>query len=135
MAHILIVEDDPIGAEVATIICEAAGHTTVLALGGRQALERLAEAPFDLILLDVQMPELDGLTLTRLLRANPVHADLPILGCTATAGSEALAAMRAAGMTDVVTKPYRNATLRDAVANTLKPIATAPEALMASSGH
>lgn len=119
MAHILIVEDDLVGAEVATVICEAAGHTTVHAVNGREALGMLAEARFDLVLMDVQMPELDGLALTRILRADPGYAGLPILGCTAKAGAEALAAMRDAGMDDVVTKPYRNATLRDAVAGML----------------
>lgn len=124
MAHILIVEDDPVGAEVATVICEAAGHTTVHALNGRVALGLLAEARFDLVLMDVQMPELDGLALTRMLRADPAHAGLPILGCTAKAGTEAQQAMRDAGMDDVVTKPYRNATLRDAVAAMLARSAT-----------
>jgi CheY-like chemotaxis protein len=119
MAHILIVEDDPVGAEVATVICRAAGHTTVHAVDGRRALERLSEDRFDLALVDVQMPELDGISFTRILRGNAHYDHMPVLGCTAKAGAEAIAAMRQAGMVDVVTKPYRNATLRDAIAGVL----------------
>ena len=119
MAHILIVEDDPVGAEVATVICRAAGHTTVHATDGRQALAMLESERFDLALVDVQMPELDGISLTRILRGMAAYDRLPVLGCTAKAGAEALAAMREAGMDDVVTKPYRNATLRDAIAGVL----------------
>jgi CheY-like chemotaxis protein len=119
MAIILIVEDDPVGAEVATVICQAAGHTTRLATNGREALQMLGEGHYDLVLMDVQMPELDGITLTQMLRTEPAFAHLPILGCTAKAGSEALTAMREAGMDAVVTKPYRNATLRDAVAEAI----------------
>jgi CheY-like chemotaxis protein len=119
MAHILIVEDDPVGAEVATVICRAAGHTTIHAVDGRRALEHLSEDRFDLALVDVQMPELDGISFTRILRANPAYDHLPVLGCTAKAGADALAAMRQAGMVDVVTKPYRTATRRDAIAGVL----------------
>ena len=120
MAHILLVEDDPIGAEVATIICEAAGHTVVHAPGGNEALAILAGERFDLALVDVQMPGLDGLALTRRVRANPALAHMPVVGCTAKAGAEDLALMRQAGMVDVVTKPYRNGTLRDRVAAALQ---------------
>ncbi|MOA35509.1 Chemotaxis protein CheY [compost metagenome] len=128
MAHILIVEDDPIGAEVATVICHAAGHTTVHAVDGRDALSRLEAEPFDLALVDVQMPELDGISLTLILRGMPAHAQLPVLGCTAKAGADAIAAMREAGMDDVVTKPYRNATLREAIAGVLANCAARVEA-------
>ena len=54
-----------------------------------------------------------------MLRSDPAFAHLPILGCTAKAGADALATMREAGMDAVVTKPYRNATLRDAVAEAI----------------
>ena len=119
MAHILIVEDDPIGAEVAMIICEAAGHTTAHAPGGLEALALLARERFDLALVDVQMPGLDGLALTRRVRENPAWGHMPVMGCTAKAGAEDLALMRQAGMVDVVTKPYRNGTLRDRIAAVL----------------
>ena len=91
MAYILIVEDDPVGAEVATVICEAAGHTTAHAANGREALERLAAERFDLALVDVQMPEMDGVTLTRIVRADAAYQHMPVLGCTAKASADALA--------------------------------------------
>lgn len=119
MANILIVEDDPIGAEVATVICQAAGHTTTHVACAREAIAQLQAGAFELVLMDVQMPDLDGISLTQLLRQDPAFGHLPILGCTAKAGPDALTAMLEAGMDDVVTKPYRNAILRDAVASTL----------------
>jgi CheY-like chemotaxis protein len=120
MAHILIVEDDPVGAEVATVICEAAGHTTVHAANGLEAIARLASERFDLALVDVQMPEMDGVTFTRIVRADAAYAHMPVLGCTAKAGTEAVASFREAGMIDVVTKPYRNQTLREAIVRVLQ---------------
>ena len=115
MAHILIVEDEPTNAEVAAVICQSAGHSVVFASHGEEALALLKAERFDLALVDVQMPVMDGIALTRVIRATPDFADLPILGVTAKAGASDQATMREAGMTNVVTKPYRNSTLRQAV--------------------
>lgn len=119
MAHILIVEDEPTNAEVAAVICQSAGHSVAFAAHGEEALTLLAQERFDLALVDVQMPVMDGLALTRVIRSTPDFADLPILGVTAKAGAHDQASMREAGMTGVVTKPYRNSTLRQAVQEVL----------------
>lgn len=119
MAHILIVEDEPTNAEVAAVICQGAGHTVAFASHGVEALNLLERERFDIALVDVQMPVMDGLTLTRRIRARAEWASLPVLGVTAKAGASDQAAMWDAGMTAVVTKPYRNATLRQAIEDLL----------------
>lgn len=108
MAHILIVEDEPINAEVAAVICEGAGHTTRWALNGEEALRQLDEECFDLLLVDALMPVMDGLTFTRRVREMSRHAKVPIIGLTAKASQADLSEMLTAGMNQVLTKPYRN---------------------------
>ncbi|HEY9724267.1 MAG TPA: response regulator [Oscillatoriaceae cyanobacterium] len=123
MAHILIVEDDPVNAEVAAVICEGAGHTVSLARHGEEALVCMARERFDLLLVDVQMPVMDGLELTRRVRSSSMWAALPLIGVTAKASQADRHAMWEAGMTEIVTKPYRNQVLRDAIASVLaRPI-------------
>lgn len=108
MAHILIVEDEPINAEVAAVICEGAGHTTRWALNGEEALRLLEAEQFDLLLVDALMPVMDGLTLTRRVREAAGLAGLPIIGLTAKASQADLSEMVSVGMNQVLTKPYRN---------------------------
>jgi CheY-like chemotaxis protein len=122
MAHILIAEDDPANAELAVLICRQAGHTTRLVSDGAAALRRLLERErFDLILLDVLMPEVDGIEVAMALKASPRHAAIPIIGVTAVAGERDRDKLRAAGMAAVVTKPYRPEALRRAIAEALPP--------------
>lgn len=124
MARILIVEDVPVNAEMATIICRAAGHEVVVAGDGQAALDCLEAAPFDLVLSDVIMPVMDGLRMTQAIRASgKPYADIPILGMTARADKAGLARVRAAGMDEVLTKPYRNRDLVAAIAALLDPAA------------
>lgn len=122
MAHILIVEDEPTNAEVAAVICQAAGHTVAFAAHGEEALALLAKERFDLALVDVQMPVMDGLALTRRIRAHPEWRHLPILAVTAKASAVDQGHMWEAGMSHVVTKPYRNSILRQAVEELLAQV-------------
>ena len=118
--HLLIVEDDPTNALIAATICERAGYATTLARNGLEALEHLKQRRFDLLLVDVQMPVMDGLTLVKRLRAEPATAELPIIAVTAKAGLTEQRQMLAAGMTAVITKPYHNRQLRQAIAEALE---------------
>ena len=103
--RILLVEDNEINQQVATEILERGGMTVSIADTGEAALRCLHEKTFDAVLMDLQMPVMDGLEATRRIREDPRFKDLPILAMTAAAMSKDRAACLAAGMNDHVAKP------------------------------
>ena len=104
-AKVLLAEDNPINREVAIELLAGAGLQVEVAENGRQAIERVLEGGHALVLMDMQMPEMDGLEATRAIRALPPERQLPILGMTANAFDVDRAACLAAGMDDFVSKP------------------------------
>ena len=103
---VLLVEDNATNRRVAELFLERAGCEVVLAADGREALEMLPSARVDLVLMDVQMPVMDGLEATRRIRAEvPGGARIPIVGLTANALKDQVEACRAAGMDEVIAKP------------------------------
>jgi CheY-like chemotaxis protein len=121
MARILIVEDNEENAELAALICTGAGHETILAPDGTDALMRLlGREPFDLVLLDVLMPHIDGITVAMTLRRSADFQELPIIGVTAVSGGRDTSKLLAAGMNVVITKPYKRETLLKAIDQVLK---------------
>jgi PAS domain S-box-containing protein len=105
-ARLLLVEDHPLNQQLATELLRRAGMDVVVAVDGQQALDRLADAgPFDGVLMDCQMPVMDGYTATERLRADPAHADLPVIAMTASALPEDRARALAAGMNAHIAKP------------------------------
>jgi two-component system sensor histidine kinase/response regulator len=103
--RVLLVEDHELNREVATELLAAVGVEVEPAANGRIAIEKLATGHFDAVLMDMQMPVMDGLAATREIRADPRHARLPIIAMTANAMASDREQCLAAGMNDHVPKP------------------------------
>ncbi|SHH51295.1 PAS domain-containing hybrid sensor histidine kinase/response regulator [Massilia sp. CF038] len=118
-ACILLVEDNPFNQQIAMEMLEQAGCVVCVAHNGLEAIDLLAKTAFDCVLMDVQMPVMDGLQATRLIRLDPRLAGLPILAMTANATSADRDSALQAGMDDFITKPVQPALLFQAVARAL----------------
>ena len=116
-ADVLVVEDNPVNRRIVICILERAGHRYAVAEDGQHALERLLERRFDVILMDVMMPRLDGLAATRAIRAAEGRTShhIPILGLSANASRAHQAEGLAAGMDEYLTKPVDAALLLAAI--------------------
>ena len=107
-ATILIVDDTPANLNVLLQCLGDAGHRVLVAEDGEEALELLARAAPDLVLLDVMMPGIDGFETCRRLKADPAHADLPVIFMTALSETEQKLQGFAAGAVDYITKPIQH---------------------------
>ncbi len=105
--RLLLVEDDPINQEVATDLLRSRGFAVDVAENGAIALDRAAAVQYDAILMDVQMPVMDGLMATRELRKRLASANMPILAMTASVFADDKEACQEAGMDDFVAKPIQ----------------------------
>jgi two-component system, sensor histidine kinase and response regulator len=120
---VLLVEDNPTNQRVAQLFLERAGCDVVLASDGSQALAMLKDRSVDLVLMDLQMPVMDGLEATRRIRADETGGQrLPIVALTASAMKEQIDICKAAGMDDVLAKPIDRAQL-EALLDRLVPAA------------
>jgi PAS domain S-box-containing protein len=106
--RVLVVEDNPVNQRVLVLLLQSAGLQAVVAEDGRRAIERLEKEPFDVVLMDLQMPELDGAEATRRIRATPgVLSTVPIIAVTAHALAPETERCMEAGMNAVLRKPVR----------------------------
>ena len=123
--RILVAEDHPVNQKVLAHQLDAMGLQHVIVSSGTQVLERLANEPFDLVLMDWQMPEMDGLEATRRIRQLPGDArHIPIVALTANASADFRDACLAAGANDYLAKPYSEAALGALLAQWLPQIDT-----------
>jgi CheY-like chemotaxis protein len=110
--RILVVEDQPLNREVAIGMLAALGLEVEIAHHGQQALDIIQSRSFDAILMDCEMPVMDGFSATRALRARePAGVHIPVIALTADATSTGRAACLAAGMDDHLAKPFRREAL------------------------
>ncbi|MFB9245246.1 ABC transporter substrate-binding protein [Massilia antarctica] len=118
-ARILLVEDNTFNQQIALEMLEEAGCVVCLAQNGLEALDLLAKTGFDCVLMDVQMPVMDGLQATRLIRLDPRLTGLRVLAMTANATSADRERCMQAGMDDFISKPIQPALLCETVARWL----------------
>lgn len=105
--RVLVAEDNPVNSTLIRLVLEREGIDPVMVLDGVQALEQIQRQAFDLILMDIQMPVMDGLTATRRLRALALDQQPKVVAMTANVFNEDRAACLAAGMDDFLAKPLR----------------------------
>lgn len=127
-ARILVVEDDPVSRKIALAYLRDAGMDVDTAENGADAVRKVSEADFDLVLMDMNMPVMDGLEASRRIRALARRAGLPIVALTANAFSDDADRCRAAGMNDFVSKPVTPQALHGALLRWLKARAAQPPA-------
>ena len=119
--RLLLVEDNEVNQYVALELLGDTGLQVDVAADGQQAVDMCARNAYDLILMDMQMPVMDGLTATRAIRALPQGATVPILAMTANAFAEDRQRCEAAGMNDYLSKPFEPEQLYAAVRRWLDP--------------
>ncbi|MBF0273375.1 MAG: response regulator [Magnetococcales bacterium] len=122
--HILLVEDNAQNQRLATLILEQAGHTVTIVGNGREALLQLGQHAYDLVLMDLQMPEMDGMEATRQIRQGdlPMVASprIPIIAVTAKTMGEEEKQCFDVGMNGYLRKPYRSSELLEVIAKVIK---------------
>ncbi|MCJ2086690.1 PAS domain S-box protein [Methylobacterium sp. E-005] len=118
--RILLVDDSGVNRELAEAVLTGAGHRVQTAIDGQTAVEAVKARRFDLVLMDVQMPGMDGMAATRAIRAlGPPVAAVPVLAMTANVLPEQIDAYHAAGMNGYLAKPFDRAVLLATVARLL----------------
>ncbi|MDR1309683.1 MAG: response regulator [Deltaproteobacteria bacterium] len=122
-ARILLTEDNEVNQLVASRILNNAGFRVDIAKNGLEAVQMVQDQKYDLVLMDIQMPEMDGLTAARTIRALPGQDALPIVAMTAHAMSGDRELSLAAGMNDHVSKPINISELFTALLKWIPPMA------------
>lgn len=124
MARILAVDDSPSMRSMVVSTLAGAGHQVMEAADGQDAYEKAEQQAFDLVLTDQNMPRLDGLGLTRKLRAQPGFETTPILMLTTESGEQMKQAGRSAGATGWLVKPFDPVRLLEVIDRLVKSSGT-----------
>lgn len=117
---ILVVEDTPLNMELFRDLLEAVGYIVSEATDGNEAIEKAKTDKFDLILMDIQLPGIDGLTATKAIKEDSMNKDTPIVALTAYAMKEDKERIESSGCTGYLTKPINTKEFIQAVAGFLK---------------
>lgn len=117
--HILVVDDNEMNRDLLSRRLRRDGHTVVIAEHGRAALDALAREPFDLVLLDIMMPELTGYEVLEIVKKDPALRHIPIVMITAATEEESIVRCLSLGADDHLPKPFNPAILRARVASSL----------------
>ena len=134
--RILLAEDNKINQQYATILLGTAGYHVTVAENGHQAVDALRSEDFDVVLMDIQMPELDGIQATRQIRALPApKSQILIIAMTAHAMNGAREEYLAAGMDDYVSKPFQAALILSKLSRLADGIAATKTASPAGHGR
>jgi len=115
MARILIIEDNPANMKLASLLLRHAGHAVLCAVDAETGLTLARGSRPDLILMDIQLPGMDGLTATALLKQDPVTGAIPVIALTALAMKDDQDRSRAAGCDAYIAKPLRYQQLYDTI--------------------
>ncbi|MCX7897765.1 MAG: response regulator [Rhodocyclaceae bacterium] len=124
--RVLLAEDNPINREIAQELLQEMGFEVDAAQDGQEALDCAARGRYDLVLLDLQMPSLDGFQAAQRLREMPEYREVPILALTANVFEEDRAAALRAGMDDLIAKPVEPRALYATLLRWLPPEASSP---------
>jgi two-component system cell cycle response regulator DivK len=120
MARILVIEDNAPNMKLATRTLERGGHTVLCAADAETGVALARSGQIDLILMDIQLPGMDGLTATALLKADSTTSAIPIIALTALLSQDDEKKARAAGCDAYIAKPYRQQDLNATIENLLK---------------
>ncbi|MCB0336777.1 MAG: response regulator, partial [Bdellovibrionales bacterium] len=104
-AQVLLVEDNPVNQKLALHLLERKGYSVSVASDGQEAVDKVMEHGFDLILMDIEMPILGGLAATQLIRTLPNGGEVPIIALTAHSENSNQKTFKEAGLNGFVTKP------------------------------
>ena len=120
MEQILVVEDNPMNMELTVVLLESWGYKVGQAVDGAQALNEVKMGNYDLILLDMQLPRMDGLEVLEHLKNDPETADIPVVALTAHSMTGDGCKFLSAGCTGYISKPINVPEFRDQIADYLK---------------
>jgi CheY-like chemotaxis protein/HPt (histidine-containing phosphotransfer) domain-containing protein len=118
-AHILLVENNPLNQEIAIEFLENTGATVCVAQNGAEAIDLLRKNHFDCVLMDIQMPVMDGFEAMRLIRADAGLAETPVIAMTAICSYKDRERFITAGFSDFIGKPFKRNMLYDTLARWL----------------